>query len=320
MKVTRHSYQKEDDFWRIRNFLREVFLINDRREHSWHVARFDYWRWHFIQNLQVCDPLEKVTSIWETTGGQIAAVLNPVITGEVRLHVHPHFRTSLLEDEMLARAEEHLFIQDEQNRRRIYLPVDSDDTRRQEILSLRGYVKLEGKSNKWRRDLVTPVPDVSVAPGYLIRSMGGMDEHSARSWASWRAFHAGEPENNYDKDWTWYHNIQSAPLYRRDLDIVAAASDGSIAAFCTIYYDDYTRSAVCVLVGTAVEHQRRGLGKAVILEGMKRLKKMGCTRVFATAYDPPAHALYGSVMDDNEISETWAKDYHEYQKPALQRS
>ena len=43
--------------------------------------------------------------------------------------------------------------------------------------------------------------------------------------------------------------LQSAPLYRRDLDIVAATPNGEIAAFSTISYDDYTRSAVIVLEG-----------------------------------------------------------------------
>jgi len=33
----------------------------------------------------------------------------------------------------------------------------------------------------------------------------------------WNAFHADEPDDRYE-GWDWYHNIQHAPLYRRDLD------------------------------------------------------------------------------------------------------
>ena len=51
MQLTMRAYQNEDDYWRIRVFLREVFLLNERREVSWHVARFDYWRWHGVENL-----------------------------------------------------------------------------------------------------------------------------------------------------------------------------------------------------------------------------------------------------------------------------
>jgi hypothetical protein len=70
-----------------------------------------------------------------------------------------------------------------------------------------------------------------------------------------------------------------------------------------------TRSAVTVLVGVAAEHWRRGLGKAVILEGMRRLKHLGCTRIFSTANDDPADALYRSVMTDMKTTDTWIKEW-----------
>jgi len=309
MKPRLRPYQNENDYWRIRNFLREVFMLNDRREHSWHVARLDYWRWHFILTCHMCDPVDRVTTLWETAGSQMAAVLHPVGWGEARLHVHPHFRTAGLEGEMLAHAEEHLSGSSQAGKRIFHVPVFPDDTQRLAVLAQRGYTKSSGSVHHWHRDLNAPILEKPAIPGYVIRSMGTIDEHPARSWASWRAFHTDEPDENYDGDWSWYQNIQSAPLYRRDLDIVAAASDGSIAAFCTIFYDDFTRSAVSVLVGTAAEHWRRGLGRAVLTEGLRRLQEMGGTRVFANAYDPPADALYGSVLGTKERSETWFKEF-----------
>ncbi len=308
MKIGRRPYRSEEDFWRIRNFLREVFRLNDRREHSWHVARLDHWRWHLILNCQACDPVEQVTTIWETDDGRIAAVLHPIVSGELRLHVHPQYRTLELEEEMLAFGEEHLSTVDDEGRRFVYLGVDAGDELRHAALRQRGFAKRSGTSHKWRRDLDTAIPQTAIPPGYTIRSMGELDEHPARSWASWRAFHADEPDEGYDGDWSWYQNLQAAPLYRRDLDVVAASEQGEIAAFCTLFYDDATRSAVCVLVGTAAEYQRRGLGKAVMLEGLRRLQRMGGTRAFATAYDPPADALYGSVMEACDVAQTWLKE------------
>ena len=52
MKLALRVFQTEEDHWRIRAFLREVFLVNGRRELSWHVARLDYWRWHGIIALR----------------------------------------------------------------------------------------------------------------------------------------------------------------------------------------------------------------------------------------------------------------------------
>jgi ribosomal protein S18 acetylase RimI-like enzyme len=303
----RRAYQGEADFWSIRNFLREVFLLNGCREHSWHVARLDYWRWHLILTCQVCDSVDRVTSVWETPDGRIAAVLHPVGWGEICLHVHPRFRTAELDDEMLRQAEELLAERTEDGRRRLVVPTFADDRRRQQVLARRGFVKTAGRANHWQRDLDAPVPLAPAAPGYTIRSMGDSGEHAARSWASWRAFHSDEPDEACDRDGSWYRNLQAAPLYRRDLDIVAAAPNGDIAAFSTFFYDDFTRSAVSVLVGTAAEHWRRGLGKAVYTEGLRRLQSMGCTRVLANGHDAPANALYRSVLGTSEVTETWVK-------------
>jgi mycothiol synthase len=309
MKLTRRVLHDENDYWRVRNFLRQVFLLNNRLEHSWHVARLDHWRWHFIQTCQLTAPFEQVAVAWETEKGEIAAVLHPCGDGEIRLHIHPHFRTQKLEDEVFAYADEHYSEETENGQRIIYAPVFVDDVLRQGVLTRRGYTQHPGWNHHYWRDLTDALPVSSVPDGYTIRAMGDESEYPTRSWCSWRAFHADEPDSKYDGDFSWYRNMQSTPLYRRDLDIVAATPVGEIAAFCTISYDDYTRSAVTVLVGTAAEHWRRGLGKAVMLEGMRRLQRLGCTRVFSTAADEPADALYHSVMTDMKATDTWVKEW-----------
>ena len=307
MKRTFRTCTKEDDFWNVRNFLREIFLLNGRLEHSWNVARLDYWHWHYIKTCTILTAVEKGMALWKNSDEKIIAALNHLGGSELRLHVHPHFRSAELEHEMLAYAEENYYAVAEDGRRYIYMPIFEDDIQRQEIAKNRGYIKEYGWGHHYRRSLDSAIPDASIPLGYTIRSMGDMQEYPARSWASWRAFHNDEPDENYDGDYSWYANLQSAPLYRRDLDVVAVASDGRIASFCTIFYDDYTRSAVTVLVGTAAEDWRRGLGKAVMTEGFRRLKEMGCTLVFSTAHEEPADFLYHSVMQEMKITDTWLK-------------
>jgi ribosomal protein S18 acetylase RimI-like enzyme len=306
VRPTIRRYQGEEDFWRIRAFLREVFLLNGRRELSWHVARLDYWRWHFVENCGSCGPLEEVTFLWETGDGQIAAVLHPVFVGEAFLHVHPAYRSQALEDEMLACAEELLAASPGDDQCSLSIQVHRDDIQRQRTLALRGYSLYGHPVRHWRRDLDGPLPEAQAPPGYTIRAMGDAGEFPARSWASWRAFHPDEPDEDYE-GWEWYRNVQAGPLYRRDLDIVAVTQGGEVAAFSTLWYDDVTRSAVCVLVGTVPEHQRRGLGRAVVLEGLRRLQRMGGTRALANGYDPPANALYDAVLGTAELSDCWLK-------------
>lgn len=307
MRLTCCPCSSEDDFWDARNFLREIFPLNDRLEHSWNVARLDYWRWHYIKTCHIMEAVEKGMTLWKTADGKMIAALNHLGGSELRLHVHPHFRCVELENEMLAYGEETFYAVAEDGRRYIYMPIFEDDLLRQGIALSRGYKKQPGWGHHYHRDINSSIPDVPIPADYVIRSMGDAEEFPARSWASWLAFHNDEPAANYDGDYSWYANLQSAPLYRRDLDVVAVAPGGSIAAFCTIFYDDATRSAVTVVVGTAYDHWRRGLGKAVMTEGIRRLNAMGCTRVFSTAHEEPADHLYSSVMQRMKVTETWLK-------------
>ena len=161
----------------------------------------------------------------------------------------------------------------------LWVWCDAGDIQRQEILEKRGYAHTgEADEHQWIRDLTLPIPDSPVREGYMIRSLGEASELPSRSWASYRAFHPDDPVSDYDPDWSWYLNIQSAPLYRRDLDLVAIAPGGEVAAFTTIWYDDVTRCGYFEPVGTMPEHQRHGLARSLLCEGMRRLKKMGATQ------------------------------------------
>jgi mycothiol synthase len=310
MKLTMRRYQDEDDSWRIREFLRQVFLLNDRRELSWQVYRFDYWRWHGIENLGH-GRLEEDVFIWETADGRIAAVLNREGPGHVFLQVHPGLRTPELEEAMIVVAEEHLAIPSPNGQRKLLVWSNEHDDLRQGILTRRGYTKGDEPEYQRRRSLEAPILEAQPAPGYAVRALGDGAELLERCYASGLAFHPNEiryaVENR--EDVSWYRNIQNAPLYRRDLDIVAIAPDGAVASFCTVWFDDVARSGAFEPVGTVPAHQRRGLGKAVMCEGLRRLKRMGATMAYVGSYTPPAHALYASVgFTEYDLSEPWAKE------------
>ena len=311
MALTMRNYRCEDDYWRIREFLRQVLRLNEMRLYSWHLARLDYWR--YFGNVDITNfPLEEVVYIWETSDEQIAAVLNPEGGDQVFLQVNPLFRTAELEAEMLEVAEQRLPLPREDSQRKLYVWADSHDRVRQDILLRRGYTKVDEPAYQRRRSLDELLPgrealQAQLLPGYVVRALGDVEELPARSWASWRAFHPEEPDKNYE-GWEWYTHIQQIPTYRRDLDIVAVAPTGEVAAFCTVWFDDVTRSGMFEPVGTAPEHQRKGLGKAVMYEGLRRLKGIGATLAYVDSYTPAAHALYASAgFTEYDLSESWVK-------------
>jgi GNAT superfamily N-acetyltransferase len=213
---------------------------------------------------------------------------------------------------MLDVAEEHLATIDADGLHKLVVWAPELDELRQGLLISRGYIRDNGLEHQWCRHLEVPIDLAPAPPGYTIRSLGDGLELLERCYASGLGFHEGDIQvavHNRNGP-TWYRNILTAPLYRRDLDLVVIAPDGAIAAFCTIWFDDVTRSAYFEPVATVPSHQRRGLGKALMNEGLSRLQRMGAITAFACGYSPRANTLYRSVMGaEHELYEPWVKEW-----------
>jgi hypothetical protein len=307
MRLMIRHCETDDDYWRIRQFLREVFLLNDRREASWQTARMDYWRWHGIENMGD-GALAHDVFIWQAPDGRIVSVLNREAPGSVFLQVHPKLSTPGVEEEMVAVAERELAWPDKEGRSKVRIWAGHDNRVRQELLQRHGFIRTGSPECQRRRVLDSPMPVVATPAGYVIRPLGGDDEIPARSWASWRAFHPNEPDAAY-RGHDWYRVIQRMPLYRRDLDVVAVTALGEVAAFCTVWYDDVTRAGYFEPVGRVDGHEARGLARGVLLEAMRRLQQVGGTLATIGGGTFAANVLYASVTSlDCTKLEPWVKD------------
>jgi mycothiol synthase len=317
MKPTMRNYQTEEDYWCIREFLREVSLHtpapdagagDNRHDFSWSLLRWDYWRWHVNENIFHLK-LEDVITLWESNG-QVVGMVNPDTPGEAFFQVHPAFREDVSMCGMLDVAESKLPKTNDDGRHELIVWVNASDDATKALFTERGYARSKFSAEHMRRRFISkPVPDPVSPIGYTVRALGDESELPARSWLSWKAFHPDEPDEKY-QGWEWYKNVQRVPLYRRDLDIVAVADDGELAAFCTVWFDDITRTAVFEPVGTHPAHQKRGLGKAVMSEGLRRAHLLGATLATVSSYGKGAHALYESMgFTEFDLLEPWIKEW-----------
>lgn len=312
MQTHKKKLANQEDYWRVRAFLRQLTLLNNRKPLSWPVVRLDYWRFHVTPiNRQ---NWEGAATLWETLAGEIIAAIFPEGPGHAHLQVHPAYVTPELVDELVADAQSGFFRTTEEGRKRLVVWSHDHDALRKQVLLRQGFARAE----KWEwaerqrvRSLVDePLPDFPTAAGYTVRSLGDPEEIPSRSWASWRAFHPDEPDEAY-QGWDWYpQNIQIQPLYRRDLDLVAIGPDGEVAAFTTLWYDDVTRVGTFEPVGTVPEHQRKGLAKALLCEGMRRIKAMSAVSVEISGSSIPANKVYAAVMSEAcLVYAPWIKEW-----------
>lgn len=74
-------------------------------------------------------------------------------------------------------------------------------------------------------------------------------------------------------------DIQTVWPYRQDLVIVAEAPDGTLAASCIAWLDEANAAAEIEPLGVVPEHRGLGLGRAVCLEAVNRVGRLGGSEV-----------------------------------------
>ncbi len=141
------------------------------------------------------------------------------------------------------------------------------------------------------QSLDAPIPAASLPPGYAIRHMRDLADVEARVGVHRAVF------TRTRLSVSRYGDLMRAPTYRADLDLVAVAPDGTFGAFAIVWLDTFNRLGVFEPVGTHPAHRRRGLGRALLHEGLRRLQDLGAgtAHVNSRHDDPAPNCLYESA-------------------------
>jgi mycothiol synthase len=151
----------------------------------------------------------------------------------------------------------------------------------------RGYHLTKGMVHLTRK-LDHKITNHRVSSNYVVRSCYGEPEVQARATTQHTVFGSRAPLEAYLER---YRNFMRSPAYEAQLDIVAAATDGRIGAFCTVWADQANRVGLFEPVGTHPDFQRHGLGTAVMLEGLRRLQERGMQQAIVSTYEDNLSAI-----------------------------
>jgi GNAT superfamily N-acetyltransferase len=86
-----------------------------------------------------------------------------------------------------------------------------------------------------------------------------------------------------------YEGVRQTAAYRGDLHVLVQAPDGTMAASTIMWLDEVNRSVEFEPVGTHPGYRRLGLGRAMLLHGMRLARAAGATHMTVPCLGAPGH-------------------------------
>ena len=309
MTITARSYDRSADYFRVRDFLILLRKIQPY-PHNWNTVRWDYCA-HFGSGLVgTRKSWEKDIHLWEDHTERIVGVASrEEVRGTSYVQIHPDY--CHLENEMWNWIESNIALEKD-GKMIIGAVVLAADSFRQALLTERGYIDQGPCSYQNECDLDWGIPEPAVPTGYTLRNLfDSKDDREKRCWASWYGFHGGEdrePDVITDGE---YQFLQSAPDYDCELDIVVEGPEGDIVAFALGWYEPTNRLGSFEPVATHYQHRRKGLSRACLYEGLRRLQARGAVHcTVGSDCKGAAPATYQAIgFNQNYLEHYWKKEW-----------
>lgn len=155
----------------------------------------------------------------------------------------------------------------------------------------RGWTPTDTVLTQYHQPLDVDIELPRIPDGYTVRSVRGPDEIPARVEVHRAAF--APSKLTVEK----YAILVEQEHYAWDRDVVVEAPDGSLAALVMAWADPVGSIGELEPVGVHPDHQRRGLGRLVTTEALRRLQAAGLRDaiVFSLRSNAASEALYRSV-------------------------
>jgi ribosomal protein S18 acetylase RimI-like enzyme len=311
--LTSRFYASEADLQDMLSML----MVGRAQTDDWrypHVGDLLFW---FFMLLCHLDPAQHIR-LWQDRGRLVGyAILGEDPTFDCQ--VLPAHAWQEIEDEALAWAESRISELRKIDAQRwggaIVSGSRQGDAKRRAFLELHGFhIGGEFSEVNMLCTLDRPIPEIMLPVGFQVRAVAedSQSEISNRAaahrdvWQPWTVGNVSEID---------YAQFMRLPGYDRELDVVAIAPDGVIAAYVNGWIDPLNKIGDFGPVGALPAYRRQGLTKAVLLECLRRMQVRGMNRVSVSTgvTNTPAIRLYESV--GFKIVNT----YLEYLKPQVRK-
>lgn len=223
--------------------------------------------------------------LWEDPAtGQLSACAGLMIPelGEelgtfLWFRIHPEYRYGILESEIFPWAEARMRQVAEERNVAVKLISGARNDQSDRIVAIENNGgKVDCYFITMSRSLLEPLPNPQFPPGFTL-SQGA--QQNAPDWVEMFNQTLMDHWNHHDITVEQVQHEITQGYYKPELDLVAIAPDGTLAAFCYCQIqpnsDEPTTVGLISMLGVRPVFRSIGLGKAILIAGMHQLKAKG---------------------------------------------
>ncbi len=266
MAIQFRNYTKQpgitEDYHKVRNFFIRLGY-----------AEFTYARWDWMTTHGYLDKAAVGRiGIWEEAGQIVGAATFDCQLGNAFCLALPEY--AFLKKEMLLYAKDNLSKDGE-----FGVVIADKDLEFQDIAAELGFRATVDKENDAAFYLDKTSTEYDLPKGFYITTIKETFDMYQYLRVLWKGFNhelngEGEFQFSKEKDKAAKEGMLR-PNVDLNLKVAAVAPDGNFAAYCGMWYDPAAGYAIIEPVATDPKYRRMGLGKAVVLEGIKRAGELG---------------------------------------------
>lgn len=270
MSITRRNYTGgpglTKDYRKVR-----AFLV--KRGYS----EFPYARWDWMITHSYLDEsaLGRI-GLWEDDGAVVGLATYDTRPGTAYCVTLPAYAG--LKKEMLAYAETNL-----KNDGPFKIVIPDHDPAFQAIAAEEGFIATPETENDAVFYIGATATDYTLPEGFRILSLKEHYDAAQYRRVLWKGFnHELNGEGPFAFTEAMHQSADREMLRDNvdlDLKIAVIAPDGNYASYCGLWYEPACGFAVIEPLATDPAYRRLGLGKAAVLEGIRRVEKLGASYV-----------------------------------------
>ena len=276
-----------DDYVAIRNFLIQL------DSHNYHFGR---WDWMITHTCLEKGGLQKI-GMWEDDGKLVGLATYDCQLGKAYLLTLPGYEK--MKGDMLNYAAGNL-----SEAGKFSVLILDGDMPMQAIASGHGYMPTQDKEC----DAIYPIDHVdaiqyTLPEGFSMTSMAETYDLYQYGRVLWKGFdHEQNGEGPFVAENSKHEGEEfERPNVQLGLKIAVVAPNGHFVSYCGMWQDAASESALVEPVATDPAYRKMGLGRAAVLEAVRRCGRLGAKRAFVGS----SQQFYYSIGFRPYATSTW---------------